>query len=637
MKKQAVVDFYQPPTNEVKQLRPLNTAQESYLKAIRNNIITFGIGPAGTGKSYLATSVAADLLHTGKIDKIIITRPAVEAGEKLGFLPGPQPLDASICTPDGWVKMGDLSVNDYVIGRDGKKVKVIGIYPKGKKPVFKITTTDGTYTECCEDHLWFTKTFDNHKRGKEGCVKTTKEIMNSMRNYRGKINHYIPRNEAVEFKGIDLPIPAYTLGALLGDGSFRDAIYLCTPDHDVLNRVSDEVRRLDCELVIDQVKGISHYIRSNVTIRKTPKQIILECVESGKEIERFFSINEAIDKLSLTRSVINYYCANEKIVNGVKYKFIEPLRRWQNPIKNELHLLGLLGKKADTKFIPDVYKYSAIEDRLDLIRGLMDTDGTVKNGGCASFCTVSRKLAEDVIEVVRSLGGRAVLRSRDRVGKTNLINGYMSTTNHISYEFTVSLPEKYNPFFLRRKRERYYQNYTHRVGIDSIEYVGEKETQCILIDNDEHLYLTDNFIVTHNTLEDKFEAYLEPVRDILEERLGARMVQYYIKQKRIEGKPLAYMRGMTFKGCFVLLDEAQNVSPVQMYLFLTRIGENCKVVIDGDVMQQDIRGTSGLVDAINKLEGKLNNCRFIYFSPEDVVRSEIVKGIMQLYSTRSVI
>ncbi len=132
-------------------------------------------------------------------------------------------------------------------------------------------------------------------------------------------------------------------------------------------------------------------------------------------------------------------------------------------------------------------------------------------------------------------------------------------------------------------------------------------------------------------LESKFEVYLEPVKDVMNERLGVSQVKYYIKQGRIEGKPLAYMRGKSLKDAFIILDEAQNVTPEQMYLFLTRIGENCKVVITGDCRQQDVKGKSGLQDAIDKLHGKLNDSRFIWFTVDDVVRSEMVKQIIGLY------
>lgn len=130
----------------------------------------------------------------------------------------------------------------------------------------------------------------------------------------------------------------------------------------------------------------------------------------------------------------------------------------------------------------------------------------------------------------------------------------------------------------------------------------------------------------------KYEVYLEPVIDILNERLGKTLTQYYIKHGRIVGKPLAFMRGCSFKHCFVILDEAQNLTPSQMLMFLTRIGVGCKVVVDGDPKQSDLNKTSGLVDAMERLDGHLNDCRFVYFDNTDIVRSGIVQEILELYN-----
>ena len=103
-------------------------------------------------------------------------------------------------------------------------------------------------------------------------------------------------------------------------------------------------------------------------------------------------------------------------------------------------------------------------------------------------------------------------------------------------------------------------------------------------------------------LEEKYAPYIEPFRDIFNERLGRSQVDYLIKHKRICAMPLAFMRGRTFKNCWAILDEAQNTTPGQMKLFLTRIGDNCKVIIDGDIEQKDITTQSGLSDAVNNLK-----------------------------------
>jgi len=93
-----------------------------------------------------------------------------------------------------------------------------------------------------------------------------------------------------------------------------------------------------------------------------------------------------------------------------------------------------------------------------------------------------------------------------------------------------------------------------------------------------------------------------PVIDVLHERLGKTFTDYLVKRGQIQYKPLEFMRGKSFDNSMVILDEAQNATPVQMKLLLTRIGENSRVVIDGDIEQKDIHGMSGLLDAITRLK-----------------------------------
>ncbi len=130
---------------------------------------------------------------------------------------------------------------------------------------------------------------------------------------------------------------------------------------------------------------------------------------------------------------------------------------------------------------------------------------------------------------------------------------------------------------------------------------------------------------------EKFGVYIDAFRDILNDRLGAGTVDYCIRHGRIVAAPLAFMRGKTFnQNTFVILDEAQNTTPTQMKMFLTRIGEECKVVINGDVAQSDIRGANGLSDAVEKLQD-LNSVYVHEFDREDIVRSGLVRDIIDRY------
>lgn len=131
-------------------------------------------------------------------------------------------------------------------------------------------------------------------------------------------------------------------------------------------------------------------------------------------------------------------------------------------------------------------------------------------------------------------------------------------------------------------------------------------------------------------LDEKYEPYFRPVRDALEEFLGSGPLEYHLKARTIEARPLAYLRGATLKNAFVILDEAQNTTPVQMKLFLTRIGENAKVVVDGDLSQKDIAGVSGLEDALTRLL-KVPGVGLVEFSREDIVRSGICREICAAY------
>ena len=133
------------------------------------------------------------------------------------------------------------------------------------------------------------------------------------------------------------------------------------------------------------------------------------------------------------------------------------------------------------------------------------------------------------------------------------------------------------------------------------------------------------------TIDEKFEPYLIPYIETFEERLGRSHTEYLLKTKSIEASPLGYMRGRTFKNCWVLLDEAQNTKPSQMKMFLTRIGENCKMIINGDLFQSDIQGISGLEDAVEKLY-HIPSVKVINFQKQDVVRSSLVQEIVEAYN-----
>lgn len=132
------------------------------------------------------------------------------------------------------------------------------------------------------------------------------------------------------------------------------------------------------------------------------------------------------------------------------------------------------------------------------------------------------------------------------------------------------------------------------------------------------------------TADEKFEPYLRPVRDALEESLGSGHLEYLLKAGVIEARPLALLRGASFKDSWIIFDEAQNSTKVQMQMFLTRIGQRCKVIVNGDMKQKDIQGTSGLADAVRRF-GDLPQFGHVSFTADDIVRSGVCRTIVMGY------
>jgi phosphate starvation-inducible PhoH-like protein len=205
------------------------------------------------------------------------------------------------------------------------------------------------------------------------------------------------------------------------------------------------------------------------------------------------------------------------------------------------------------------------------------------------YVTTSPRLRDDVVFLVRSLGGVAYWRTRPMEDRTpGLANGRPVHYRHDAYVVDIRLPAGLPPFRLIRKRDAYDSAGGGRPMrfIDSIEPVGEQETMCIQVAAADSLYVTDDFIVTHNTLND----------------------------------------------AFIILDEAQNTSPEQMKMFLTRLGFGSKMVVTGDVTQVDL--PTGTKSGLRIVEGILDGIEDVSFNKltsHDVVRHRLVGHIVAAY------
>lgn len=133
------------------------------------------------------------------------------------------------------------------------------------------------------------------------------------------------------------------------------------------------------------------------------------------------------------------------------------------------------------------------------------------------------------------------------------------------------------------------------------------------------------------TMEEKFGPWLSPVLSVLEEHLGKNKLETDIKNGNIQMAPLEYMRGSSFKDAFVLADECQNLDVAQFKMLVTRIGDNCKLVMNGDIRQSDIKEQSGLSKAIHLAKKYNIDASVVEFTLDDVVRSDICKQWLEAF------
>jgi phosphate starvation-inducible protein PhoH and related proteins len=228
-----------------------------------------------------------------------------------------------------------------------------------------------------------------------------------------------------------------------------------------------------------------------------------------------------------------------------------------------------------------------------VLQGLLDTDGgPVTQAGrtcCVQYSTCSQRLRDDVVFLVRSLGGVAHWRTRPAARRApGRANGRPVHHRSDAYVMDIRLSAGVEPFRLLRKQMLYTAHGGGRPMrfVDSLEADGETETVCIQVGAEDSLYVTDDFLVTHNTLNDSF----------------------------------------------IILDEAQNTSPEQMKMILTRLGFGSKMVVTGDITQIDLprEQQSGLIVVADILEG-LEGIDFVRFGGEDVVRHKLVQRIVEAY------
>ena len=443
-----------------------------------------------------------------------------------------QPVDRRVLTPWGWRRIGELEVGDFVVGSDGEPTPVLGVFPQGRREVFRVVTQDGASTLACAEHLWFVRTLDDARHGKAGRVLRTQDMVGNLR--RAKQRRYeLPLVSApVQFGSQPVPMDPYAVGLLLGDGCMTTTT---TP-----------------------------------SFTTTDPELVEALAAAVPDVE------------PLAKGGIDY-----------RLRPIGPRRGpVANPVTTILRETQLAGTNSATKFVPLEYLLNSPDVRLAVLQGLLDTDGgpvvQAKRSCRINYTTCSPQLRDDVVFLVRSLGGVAYSRTRPAAGrKPGFANGREVHHRNDAHTLDIRLPEGIQPFRLMRKAAKYrlYGAGRPMRFIDSIESAGKAETVCIQVAAQDSLYVTDDFLVTHNTL----------------------------------------------NSSFIILDEAQNTTPEQMKMFLTRIGFGSQAVVTGDTTQVDVPGGRSGLSGLERILTGIDGLAFVHLSSRDVVRHRIVQDIVDAY------
>lgn len=429
-------------------------------------------------------------------------------------------------------------------------------------------------------------------------TKTTREMFNNGTCTKaGAYRYQIPMNKAIEYAAKDFAIDPYVMGVFLGDG--------CCLERDLTLSSQDE--------------------------------------EILQEVARLTGFTYHKESLN------NYSWVFRK--NGVRVKTREFFKDYPEVIDYAIN-----------KKIPEQYKYGSIEQRLNLLQGLLDTDGSIEPKGRVSFYSCSEQLANDVKELVYSLGMQSGIGIDKRPEKYSSDYGY---------SLSVSCPRKAKEklFRLPRKKKRAESlpvpqriRLVDRVSIVAIEELDyEEEMTCILVNNEEHLYLTNDYIVTHNTMSmlaqavellgkgifekivyvrnninvkdtvelgslpggvvDKLYPYLAPMAD----QLGSQIIlDDYIEKGKIEPVHLGFLRGRDLRHSLIYCTEAQNLSVDHMKLLIGRVGEGSELWCDGDFAAQVDRTTFEKSNGLRTLVERLNgNEYFGYIRLRKSERSKV--------------
>lgn len=342
--------------------------------------------------------------------------------------------------------MKDISVGDKLIDGLGNSTIVTGIYPQGIKPIYKITFSDRTSTLCSDEHIWKVGSYSNYKGQLVWKNMTVKELLQTgLRKANNKGWKYRIPVPQINCWEDNISIDPYLLGYLIGDGDLGSSksIKVSIYENDIFEKIDNILKSIGYKL---------HLCNSEDNLKKD------------------YNIVQ-----------INFEYSNQFKDNTGFVKYIQKLNLRCNSLE---------------KHIPKEYLFSSIECRQKLLQGLFDADGYIDHANNYVFTTSSSQLSADFAFLVRSLGGTDTVVEKPSAykknGKTIVCENHFDHTIKFENDFQFCSSNKH----LNKIKPK--QNGPQRRIID-IEYVGEQQCQCIMVDSEDHTYMTNDLIVTHNT------------------------------------------------------------------------------------------------------------------------------------------
>ena len=419
-----------------------------------------------------------------------------------------QPLYSKVLTPTGYIAMGGVTLGTSVFTAKGNIAQVTGIYPQGKRAIYEITLQDHTKIRVADNHLNTVYRYNEDTKMREDfCISTT-ELLSLFEESRFKLRVDLP---TVSWPHVDVPVDPYLLGALIGDGCLSNNFGFSSTEEDVIQKV-DSILRRDWNMMLKHISGPDYNI---VNITESAYKYTFHVADDSWDdcdIHTIASMQSKLVSLGYPKfdgdtilrlannaapNVLKHY---PELLNKFTVSINDDYKSWTDTtsLHAVLDSLGLLTQSIN-KHIPSTYLYNDVSIRCALLQGLYDTDGYTCSKGTTTFTTSSPELSDNFQFLVQSLGIRDTVVARPSRYKDKSTGQYISL-DHNAYDHNLKIPNDldYCTSFKHLSRRQVRQNPPLR-NIVSIEYVGQEECQCIMLDHEDHTYISDGFIPTHNT------------------------------------------------------------------------------------------------------------------------------------------